>query len=213
MKFKIYPNVKIGEGTKIEEYCILGKPPKGKKEGELKLIIGPNSLIRSHTIIYAGNKIGKNFQTGHRVVIRENNIIGDNVSIGTGATLEFGNIIGNNVRIQTQATIGELVKIEDDVWIGPRVIFLNDPHPPCPRYKECLGGPVIKRGAKIGANATILPGVVIGEYAIVGAGTVVTKDVEARTVVVGNPAKPIKKVDELKCIKGLYRKPYEWERK
>jgi UDP-3-O-[3-hydroxymyristoyl] glucosamine N-acyltransferase len=80
---KIYDNVEIGKNVEIEEFCIIGKPPRGKTNGELKTVIGDNSVIRSGTVIYAGNIIGENFNTGHNVVIREENKIGANVSIGT----------------------------------------------------------------------------------------------------------------------------------
>jgi acetyltransferase-like isoleucine patch superfamily enzyme len=212
MNYKIFPNVKLGKNIKIGEYCILGNPPRNKKEGELELVIGDNALIRSHTIIYAGNKIGKNFQTGHGAIIRENNVIGDNVSVGCLAVIEDENIIGNNVRIHTKASIGGNAKIEDNVFIGPHANLLNDLHPPCPRYKECMGGPIIKTGAKIGVGAIIFPGVVIGEHAIVGAGSVVTKNVPPYKVVAGNPARVIKDVKELKCVKGFYKRAYEWEK-
>lgn len=210
-KYKIYPKVSLGEGPIIGDYCILGEPPRGKKAGELPLVIGKKALIRSHTIIYAGNEIGDNFQSGHGVKIREDNIIGNDVSIGTLASLECENIIGNNVKIHTKATIGEFVKIEDNVFIGPQVIFLNDPHPPCPKYRECVRGPIIKKNAKIGANSTIMPGVVIGEKVVVGAASVVTQDIPPNMVAIGNPAKIIKSIKELKCFKGFFKRPYEWE--
>ncbi len=211
-RYKTYRNVSLGDGSVIEDYCILGEPPRGKKPGELSLTIGKNALIRSHAVIYAGNRIGDNFQTGHGVKIRENNVIGNNVSIGTLASLEHSNIIGNNVRIHTKVTIGEFVRIDDNVFIGPQVIFLNDPHPSCPRYKECIGGPIIKKNVKIGANVTIMPGVVIGENAVIGAASVVTKDVPPNIVALGNPAKIIRKVNELKCFKGFFERPYEWKK-
>ncbi len=210
MNNKVYPNVKIGKGKTIQPPCIIGKPPRGSKDGELKTAIGTYAIIRPFTTIYSGNKIGDNFQTGQGVSIRENNVIGDNVSVGTNTILEFGNKIGNNVRIHSGCFL-EMVTIEEDVFIGPNVVFTDDPHPMnCPRYKECLGGAVIKRLAKVGANSTILPGVVIGENALIGAGSVVTKDVPDNAVVVGNPARIIKYIKDLRCFKGFYTRPYSW---
>lgn len=206
----IYPNVQLGKDCVIESYCILGKPPRGAKEGELPLIIGDNAIIRSFTTIYAGTKIGNNFATGQGVSIREDNVIGDNVSIGTNSVLEFENVVGNNVRIHTGCFL-EMTKIEDDVFVGPRVVFTDDPHPmKCPNYKECLGGVTVKRLAKIGANSTLLPGVTVGENSLVGAGSVVTKDVPPSVVVAGNPAHVINEIDNLKCVKGFFEKPYTW---
>lgn len=195
--YKIYAGVKLGEGFTVEDYCILGVPARGKKDGDLETIIGTGAAIRSHTVIYAGNKIGMNFQTGNKVNIRELNEIGDNVSIGTLSVIEHHIIIGNNVRIHSQVFIPEYTVLEDNAWIGPNVVLTNAKYPVSPGVKESLKGPVIKKGAKIGANATILPGVVIGENALVGAGSVVVSDVPDGAVVAGNPAKIIKYISEL----------------
>jgi acetyltransferase-like isoleucine patch superfamily enzyme len=185
---RVYENVSLGTGAILEDFCIVGTPPRGRKDGELATVIGDGAVIRSHTVIYAGNVIGKNFQTGNKVNIREFNRIGDNVSIGTLSVVEHHVEIGNNVRIHTQAFIPEYSVLEDGCWIGPNVVFTNAKYPQAPGVKDQLKGPIVRRGAKIGANATLLPGVVIGEFALVGAGAVVAKDVPAGAVVVGNPA-------------------------
>jgi len=206
---KIYPNVEIGEGATLFDFIVLGMAPRGKNPGELPLKIGKNAVIRPFTIIYAGTEIGNNFQTGKGASIRENNKIGDNVIVGTNAVLEHKNIIGNNVRIHSLCFL-EWTTIQDDVFMGPGVIFTDDPHPPCPKYEECVKGAIVKKLAKIGAGSIILPGVVIGENALIGAGSVVTKDVPDNTVVAGVPAKIVKNIDELECFKGLFKKPYDW---
>jgi acetyltransferase-like isoleucine patch superfamily enzyme len=159
--------------------------------------IGDGAVIRSHTVIYAGNEIGRNFQTGNKVNVRESNRIGDNVSIGTLSVIEHHVHIGNDVRIHTQAFVPEFSTLEDGCWIGPHVVMTNARYPQAPGVKESLAGPVVKKGAKIGANATLLPGVVIGEHAVVGAGAVVTHDVLPGEVVVGNPARVINHVSRL----------------
>ena len=209
MKSKIYKNVLIGKNTKIDPPCILGLPPRGKKAGEAALKIGDNSFIRSFSVIYADTKIGRNFQTGIRATIREDNIIGNNVKVGTSSVLEWGNRIGNNVRIHSRCFL-EMAYIEDDVFVGPGVIMTDDPHPPCPKYSLCKGGVVIRKNAKIGAGAVLLPGVEIGKNALVGAGSVVVKNVKADEVVVGNPAKVISMIKDLKCIKKYFSRPYVW---
>lgn len=206
----IYPNAALGERVLVEAWCILGKPPRGKAPGELEMVLGDGAFIRPFSTIYAGTRIGHNFQTGQGVCIREDNIIGDNVSVGTNSCIEIGNRIGNNVRIHSNCFL-ETVTLEDDVIVAPNVVFTNDIHPPCPRYKECVGGAIVKEGAKIGANSTILPGVVIGRRALVGAGAVVVENVPDRAVVIGNPAKVTKLVDDLQCFKGFFERPYSWE--
>jgi acetyltransferase-like isoleucine patch superfamily enzyme len=207
---RVLPNVELGEGTRVEFNALLGKAPRGKNEGDLALRIGRNAIIRPFTTIYAGNIIGDDFQCGQGASIRENNRIGNNVSVGTNAVLEFDNLIGNNVRIHSLCFL-EMVTIEDEVFIGPNVVFTDDPHPMgCPKYKECLGGATVKRLARIGANCTILPGVVIGENTLIGAGSVVTKDIPDNMVAAGCPAKIIKPIAELICHPGFYERPYVW---
>ena len=195
--WKVFDNVSLGENCVLEDFCLIGVAPRGSREGELPTRIGDGAVIRSHTVIYAGNEIGRNFQTGNKVNVRESNHIGDNVSIGTLSVVEHHVEIGNNVRIHTQAFIPEFSVLEDGCWIGPNVVLTNAKYPLSPGVKESLAGPVIRKGAKIGANATLLPGVTIGENAIVGAGSVVVRDVPAGAVVVGNPARVINDVAKL----------------
>jgi acetyltransferase-like isoleucine patch superfamily enzyme len=194
---KVFANVSLGNNCVLEDFCLIGAAPRGARDGELATRIGDGAVIRSHTVIYAGNEIGRNFQTGNKVNVRESNQIGDDVSIGTLSVVEHHVRIGNNVRIHTQAFIPEFAVLEDGCWIGPNVVLTNAKYPLSPGVKESLAGPIIRKGAKIGANATLLPGVEIGENAIVGAGAVVVHDVPAGAVAVGNPARVINDVSKL----------------
>lgn len=196
---KIYPNVQIGPGAQIGDYVVIGVPPRGKKPGELPTVIGANAVIRSHTVIYAGNTIGDNFQTGHGVMIRESNEIGHNVSIGTHSVIEHHVRLANDVRIHSQAFVPEFSIVKDGAWIGPNTVLTNARYPRSPRVKEELVGPIIESGAKIGANSTLLPGVTIGSNALVGAGSVVVRDVLPGTVVAGNPARVIKLIEDIEA--------------
>jgi len=208
--YKIYPNVSLGKGAKIGDYVIIGLAPRGKKKGELKTIIGENAVIRSHSIIYAGNKIGDYFETGHHVLIREENIIGDSVRIGTSSVIEHHTRIEDDVHIHTRVFIPEYSILEKGCWLGPAAVLTNTPHPLCPRAKDCLKrGCRVKRFAKIGANVTLLPHISVGEYAVIGAGAVVTEDIPARKVAIGNPAKIIKSVKDLKCHYHRLNMPYD----
>jgi acetyltransferase-like isoleucine patch superfamily enzyme len=104
-----------------------------------------------------------------------------------------------------------MVTIEDDVFVGPNTVFTDDPHPAnCPRYRDCKGGALVRRRARIGANVTVLPGVIVGEGALVGAGSVVVDDVPPMTVVAGNPAQVLKAVADLTCPPGFFERPYVW---
>lgn len=194
---KIFPNVVFGDDATVGEFAIVGEPPRGKQPGELETRIGARTLIRSHTVIYAGVTIGDDFQTGHGVLVREGNVIGNLVRIGTFCITQPDVKIGNNVRFHSHAVIGEFSVLEDDCWIGPNVVLTNARYPRSPNVREQFEGPIIRRGAKISANATILPGVTVGEYALVGAGAVVSHDVPAYAVVVGNPARVIRDVRDI----------------
>ncbi|UCC34042.1 MAG: transferase [Candidatus Bathyarchaeota archaeon] len=219
----IYERTKIGKNPVVEDFVVLGKPPSGFKPGQLELVIGDFPTIRSGTIIYAGNIIGNRFQTGDNARIRENNRIGDSVSIGAGSVVECGCEMKDYARIHSNCFISEYTIINENAWIGPGVNMTNVLHPPCPAFKKhapirgerCLNGPVINKCAVIGAGATILPGVVIGESAIVGAGSVVNSDIPERCVVAGNPAKVVKKIGDLDCPLGFYKRGevYSWRRK
>lgn len=189
-----YDGIEIEEPCTLGAFVVLGVPVGGVV---LATHIGPNANIRSHTVIYSGNTIGRGFQTGHAALIRESNTVGDNVSIGSHTAIEHHVTIGNGVRIHSQAFVPEFSVLEDDCWLGPKVTVTNAPYPRSKNVKATLAGAHICRGAKIGAGVILLPGVTIGEYALVGAGAVVTKDVPDRAVVVGNPAKIIKTIDDI----------------
>jgi len=185
----IYRNVSLGHSFKLGHHVILGEPPKGFGSGELQTVIGALAVIRSHTVIYAGNHIGNYFQTGHHVMIRENNIIGNHVSIGSATVIEHHTVIEDWVRIHSQAFIPEYCRLQEGCWLGPNVVLTNAKYPNQPNTKENLAGVTVGRKAVIGANATILPGIVVGAGAIVGAGAVVVRDVPAGVVIYGNPAR------------------------
>lgn len=205
----IHGNVDVGAGTVVEEGAVVGLPPRGKAPGELPTRIGAGGVIRSGTVIYAGTTIGDRFNSGHGAMIREDNVIGDDCSVGSNAVLEPGNRVGSGTRIHSQCFL-EHVSLGERVFLGPGVVFTDDPHPVCPRYLECVLGAKVGDDVSIGGNATILPGVTIGSGSLIGAGSVVTRDVEAGTVVAGNPAKVLKQVAELVCFKGFFDRPYIW---
>jgi acetyltransferase-like isoleucine patch superfamily enzyme len=187
----------LGSGSSVGEFVILGEPPRGCAPGELETIIGSEAVIRSHTVIYAGNVIGDHFQTGHGVLVREKNHIGHNVSIGSHSVIEHHVEVGDNVRIHSNTFIPEFSQLEDGCWVGPCVVFTNARYPRSPRVKESLRGPLVRSRAKIGAGAVLLPGVTIGRNALVGAGAVVVHDVPDGKVVVGSPARVINDLSKL----------------
>ena len=192
--------IQIGEQSEIDEDVILGYPSGRLKEiGEV--ILGDDAKIRSGSVIYQKVTIGQRLETGHHVIIREENQIGDSVSIWSNTIIDYGCRIGNRAKIHSNGYVAQYTVIENDVFIAPGTIFANDKYP----VSKDLQGPTVKKGARIGVNVTILPGVTIGEDALVGAGSVVTKDVPARTVVVGNPARVIGTVEETISRRALHK--------
>lgn len=137
-------------------------------------------------------EIGENTRIWQYVVIFENAQIGASCNICAHTLIESDVIIGNNVTVKSGVYIWDGTRIENNVFIGPNATLTNDPMPRSKKYPEKFYGITLKNGCSIGANATILPGITVGENAMVGAGTVVTKDVPANAVVVGNPAKIIR---------------------
>ena len=142
-------------------------------------------------------KIGKNTKIWNLAQVRENAEIGENCIISKNVYIDENVRIGNNCKIQNNVNVYHGVTIEDDVFCGPSMTFTNDLFPRAFNKDWKITNTVVKRGASIGASATIVCGVTIGEYAMVGAGSVVTKDVEPYTLVAGNPAKFIRKIEKL----------------
>lgn len=197
---RVFPNVHLGQDAQVDDFVVLGRPPRGRGPGELPLEIGARCTLRSHTVIYAGARIGTDFQSGHGALVREETVIGDACSIGSGCVVEFQVTMGNKVRLHTGVFVPEHSVLEDGAWLGPRVVLTNAKFPLSSRAKATLRGVCIQRDAKVGANVTVLPGVVVGEGALVGAGAVVTRDVPAWAVVVGNPGKVVGDVRELRDV-------------
>lgn len=140
-------------------------------------------------------EIGKGTRIWQFSIVFSGAIIGRNCNICAHTLIESDVVIGNDVTIKSGVYIWDGITIEDKVFIGPCVAFTNDKHPRSKQYPDRFSRILIKQGASLGANATILPGITLGENCMVGAGAVVTKDVPANAVVIGNPAKVIKYIE------------------
>ena len=204
LPLEVADTVILGDEYEVEPGVILGYLT-GRRIANVVLRIGPGARIRSGTVIYAGSTIGAGLETGHNVVIREENTIGDGLTIWSNSTIDYCCTIGNRVKIHCNVYVAQFTTLEDEVFLAPGVTIANDPHPVC---GLCMRGPTIKRGARIGVNVTLLPHITIGEGALIGAGSVVTRDVPAYVVAYGNPARPCKSVDELPCPSDLVERPY-----
>jgi acetyltransferase-like isoleucine patch superfamily enzyme len=201
----VYGPTKIGPGSFIGPNVVLGSPSRteltdaviqGRNIHDVPakrpLLIGRNCVIRSGTCIYSDVSIGDKVSFGHNVMVRENVRVGKNTLIGTGVIIDGSCQIGERVSIQTGGYICTNCTIEDSVFLGPCVVFTNDKYMAQKRTK--LVGPTVRRGASIGANSLLMPSIEIGEGSVIGAQSLVTHDVPARSIYVGIPARKLKSV-------------------
>ena len=202
----IYPGTKLGADVDIGDYAVLGKQPvlgprsTAAREELPPLIVGDGVRILSHAVVFAGTRLGAGVIVGDQACVRERCDLAGDVVIGRGALVENDVSIGERTKVQANAYVTAYSTLEEDVFIAPCVVTANDNFMGrTERRHELRQGPTIRRGARIGAAAVLLPGIEIGEEAFVGAGAVVVSDVPPRALVVGNPARRIRDVadDEL----------------
>lgn len=193
----IHAGTKIGENVRIDDHVVIGKLPMRAAisaitaEKELEPCeVGDGSVIGSHAVLYRGCRLGENVLIADFASVREEVTIGPKTIVGRGVTIENRCTIGARCKIETEAYICALSTVGNFCFIAPEVTFTNDNY--LGRTKERFRfhkGPTLLYGARIGANATLMPGVTVGEEAVVGAGSIVTRDVPARVIVLGTPAR------------------------
>jgi acetyltransferase-like isoleucine patch superfamily enzyme len=188
-----------GEGLQIDEDVLLCY--MAGRDHPHHLTIGAHARIRSGTVIYGGSQIGDHFSTGHHVIVREQCNIGNDVAIWSNSIIDYGCLMGNRVKVHSNCYVAQFSVLEDDVFLAPGTTFANDLYPGNQDSAALMQGPRIEAGAQLGAGVTVLPYVTIGKGAIIGAGSVVTRDVPAYTVAYGCPALAVKHVSELRDIR------------
>jgi len=199
----VYPGTVLGEGCKVLDYAVVGKQPTlsprstAKREQLPPLELGAGTVVSTGAVVFAGTTIGERVIVGDQACVRERCTIGDDVVIGRGSLVENDTSVGALTKIQANAYITAYSVLEDNVFIAPCVVTTNDNFMGrTEKRRELVKGPTIRRGARIGGGCVLLPGIEIGEEAFVGAGAVVIRDVPARALVVGNPARQIREVPD-----------------
>jgi acetyltransferase-like isoleucine patch superfamily enzyme len=204
----IHDDVVVGVGCVVEAGAVLGKRPRlrpgssaasaGGSPGAL--VISEGATVCCGAVVYAGARIGAGAIIGDHAQIRERAVVGAASVVGCGSSVDFDAILGARVLIQTGVYVAGGTVVEDDVFLGPGVQTTNDDtmgrHPP----GEALRAPVLRRACRVGGGAVLVPGVEIGEEAFVAAGAVVARDVPARAVVMGVPARVVREVPEADLI-------------
>jgi acetyltransferase-like isoleucine patch superfamily enzyme len=202
----VYPGTVVGDDCKILDYAVVGKQPTlsprstAKKEELPPLELGAGTIVSTGAVVFAGTRIGERVIVGDQSCVRERCQIGDDVVVGRGSLVENDTTIGALTKIQAHAYITAYSTLEDNVFIAPCVATTNDNFMGrTEKRHELIKGPTIRRGARVGGGAILLPAIEVGEEAFVGAGAVVIRDVPPRAVVVGSPARQIREVpdDEL----------------
>jgi acetyltransferase-like isoleucine patch superfamily enzyme len=207
----VHPGTIIGDGCKILDYAVVGKQPtlsprSTAKQEELPPVeLGPETIVSTGAVVFAGTRIGARVIVGDQACVRERCRLGDDVVVGRGSLVENDTAVGARTKIQAMAYVTAYATVEEDVFVAPCVQTSNDNFMGrTERRHELRRGPTIRRGARIGVGAVLCPAVEIGEEAFVGAGAVVVEDVPPRVVVVGNPARVLREVppEELLTPRG-----------
>jgi acetyltransferase-like isoleucine patch superfamily enzyme len=197
----LHPGTTLGQRCLVEDNAVLGKRPRlrpgSSARGETgDLVVADDVTICAGAVVYAGARIGVGSIVGDQAHVRERAVIGSGAVIGRGSTVDFETRVGDRVSIQTLVYLTALSVVEDDVFIGPGVMTTNDDTMGRHLRGSGLAGPILRRACRIGGGAVLTPGVEIGVEAFVAAGAVVTRDVESRAVVMGVPARFVRRVGD-----------------
>src|SRR4051794_18253328 len=199
----IYPGTVLGDDVRVLENAVVGKQPTlgrkstAKREPLPATVASAGTVLSTGAVVFAGSKLVAGCIVGDHACAGVRVTIADDVVVGRGALVENDTTIGSGTRIQAEAYATAYSTVEEDVFIAPCVVTTNDNFMGrTEKRKALMKGPTIRRGARVGGGAILCPGVEIGEEAFVGAGAVVTKDVPARKVVVGSPARVLRDVND-----------------
>ncbi|MGH2745063.1 MAG: acyltransferase [Thermoleophilaceae bacterium] len=201
----VHAGTVVGSGVRLGDGCVVGKPltlgarSTSSREAPAPAVLGDGVAVGAAAVVLAGARIGDRCVVADQAHVRERTEIGAESVVGRGASVENDVRIGARVKLQTGAYITAWSVLDDDVFVAPGVVLTNDPTAGR-RGGEELRGAVLRRACRIGGGAVLLPGVEVGEEAFVGAGAVVTRDVPARTLVFGAPARVMRELGEAELL-------------
>jgi UDP-2-acetamido-3-amino-2,3-dideoxy-glucuronate N-acetyltransferase len=202
----IHDGTVIGEGARIQDGAVLGKPlalgpASTAKRGDLQpLEVGDGATVGANAVVLAGARLGPSAVVADRAHVRERTTVGQSSVVGSGSAIDNDVTIGARVKIQTGCYLTAFSVVEDDVFVAPSVTTTNDNFMGRHEPDFELRGAVLRRACRVGGGATLLPGIEVGEEAFVAAGSVVTRDVGARALVMGVPAKVVRQVEDAELI-------------
>jgi UDP-3-O-[3-hydroxymyristoyl] glucosamine N-acyltransferase len=198
----VHPGTVIGAGCEIQDHAVLGKPPKlarhstASREAPAPLELGDGCVVCSGAVVFAGATLAEGVIVGDQAYVRERAVVGAGSVIGRGSAVDNDVRIGARVRIQTDVYVTADTVIEDDVFVGPGVCMTNDSTMARHGADYPVVGPRLRRACRIGGGVVLCPAVEVGEEAFVAAGAVVTKDIPARGVAMGVPARVVSEVGD-----------------
>jgi acetyltransferase-like isoleucine patch superfamily enzyme len=197
----VHDGTVIGDGCLIEDHAVLGKRPRLARGSSAKgdvgdLELGERVTVCSGAVVFAGASIAAEAILGDQSYVRERSSIGAGSVIGRGSVVDNDVVVGARVRVQTSVYLTAFTTIEDDVFVGPGATTTNDNTMNRHGAETPLRGATLRRACRVGGGTVLTPGVEVGEEAFVAAGAVVTRDVPARAVAIGVPARVVRQVGE-----------------
>ncbi len=195
----VHEDTVIGDGCSIEDHVVLGKRPRLARHsgagGEVRALeLAAGVSVGAGAVVFAGASVGPDAILGDQTYLRERAWVGEGSVIGRGSVVDSDVVVGARVRVQTNVYLTAFTLVEDDVFVGPGVITTNDDTMARHGPQMPVRGATLRRACRVGGGAVLTPGVEIGEEAFVAAGAVVTRDVPARAVVIGVPARVVREV-------------------